>query len=252
MDLDIFYRHYPAVEADVQAALDESLTPRGPDLLYDLVAALSLPPGARALDVGCGDGAHTTRLAARFGFRVTGIDPVAAPGVHAAGRATELPVASGSVDLIWCRDVLVHVTPLDRAYAEFRRVLRPGGRAVVYQMYGTALLAPAEAEWLFPTMGVAPANADPATTEAAIAAAGLSVDQRIEPTSEWGEYAEEHSVNAPGRKLLHAARLLRAPEHYVQRFGRATYDIALGDCLWHVYRMLGKLTPRIYVLTKPA
>ena len=36
---------------------------------------------------------------------------------------------------------------------------------------------------------------------------------------------------------------------YVERFGRATYDIALGDCLWHVYRMLGKLTPRIYVLS---
>jgi len=163
MDLDIFYRHYPAVEADVQAALDESLSPRGPDLLYDLVAALALPPGARALDVGCGDGSHTTRLAARFGFTVTGVDP--------------------------------------------------------------------------------------ANTEAAIAAAGLRVDQRIEPGSEWGEYAEEHSANAPGRKLLHAARLLRDPEHYVQRFGRATYDIALGDCLWHVYRMLGKLTPRVYVLS---
>ncbi|MCY1143406.1 methyltransferase domain-containing protein [Actinoplanes sp. Pm04-4] len=242
MDLDIFYRHYPSVESEVQEALDESLSPRGPELLYDLVAELGLPPGARMLDVGCGEGRHTARLAARFGFDVLGLDPVDAPGVHVAARATELPIATGSVDLIWCRDVLVHVTPLPRAYAEFRRVLRPGGRAVVYQMFG----APPDPDWLFATMGVVPANADPALTEESIAAAGLRVDQRIDLGSEWGEHAEER---APSRHLLHAARLLREPERYVERFGRATYEIALGDSLWHVYRMLGWLKPRAYVLS---
>ena len=29
------------------------------------------------------------------------------------------------------------------------------------------------------------------------------------------------------------------------------YDIALGDCLWHIYRMIGKLSGRIYLLTAP-
>jgi hypothetical protein len=29
------------------------------------------------------------------------------------------------------------------------------------------------------------------------------------------------------------------------------YDIRLGDCLWHVYRMIGKLSRRIYLLSAP-
>jgi hypothetical protein len=31
---------------------------------------------------------------------------------------------------------------LGRAYREFRRVLRPGGRALIYQMFATSLLEP--------------------------------------------------------------------------------------------------------------
>ena len=29
------------------------------------------------------------------------------------------------------------------------------------------------------------------------------------------------------------------------------YEIALGDCLWHVYRMIGKLAGRAYLLRRP-
>ena len=50
----------------------------------------------------------------------------------------------------------------------------------------------------------------------------------------------------------HAARLLRDPERYIARFGRQNYDIKLGDCLWHVYRMIGKLSSRVYLLSAPA
>jgi hypothetical protein len=32
---------------------------------------------------------------------------------------------------------------------------------------------------------------------------------------------------------------------------RACYDIKLGDCLWHIYRMIGKLSSRIYLLSAP-
>jgi hypothetical protein len=55
-----------------------------------------------------------------------------------------------------------------------------------------------------------------------------------------------------GRQLLHAARLLRDPAPIVERYGQANYDIALGDCLWHVYRMIGKLCDRVYLLSAPA
>jgi len=44
--------------------------------------------------------------------------------------------------------------------------------------------------------------------------------------------------------------LLRDPERYRARFGEAAYEIMLGDCLWHVYAMLGKLERRVYLLTR--
>jgi SAM-dependent methyltransferase len=266
-DLTSFYDDFPRVEERFQAALDVSLRPRGPGLLYDVVDALGLSPDALVLDVGCGEGDHTLRLAQRFGVSARGVDPVPrhveiATAALAAqtdaqlrervsftvGDAERLPVDAGAVDLVWCRDVLVHVADLDRVYAEFRRVLRPGGHALVYQMVVTDRLEPGEAGWLLPTMGVVPASADPARTERAIAAAGLRVQERWELGSEWGEYAEEHAGMA-GRKLLHAARLLREPERYRSQFGPAAYDIMLGDCLWHVYRMLGKLSSRAYLLS---
>lgn len=267
--LEQSYDAYPRIEDAFRAELDKSLDPRGPEMLYDLVRGLSLPPGALVVDVGCGEGAHTLRLAQRFGFAVTGVDPVrrhielgnaglAAAAerepdlprrVHfALGTAEALPLEAGSVDLVWCRDVLVHVAALDRAYGEFRRVLRKGGRALVYQMFGTDRLEPKEAAWLWKTMGVVPTSADPGRTDAAIAAAGLHVDERIDVGTEWGEWSEEQTGKG-GRQLLHAARLLRAPERYVDRFGQAAYEIMLGDCLWHVYGMIGKLSRGVYVLS---
>ena len=265
--LDQAYDAYPQVEEEFEEALDQSLDPRSSDMLFDLVAGLGLAPGAVAIDVGCGEGAQAICLAERFGFSVTGIDPVgrhiavasaAAASSSAAssgtvfklGTAEQIPARDATADLVWCRDVLVHVADLARAYAEFRRVLRPGGRALVYQMFGTARLEPREAAWLWDTMGVRPASADPANTDAAIAAAGLRIDQCIPVGTEWGEWMQERNGNA-GRKLLHASRLLRGRDAHVERFGQAPYDMMLGDCLWHVYGMIGKLARRVYLLSAP-
>jgi len=270
-DLMAFYDDYARVEEGFGAALEESLHPRGPQMLYDIVAGLGLGlglgAGAKALDVGSGEGRQAVELAQRFGFEVRGVDPVprhvavarqhASSRLDVAGRvsftlggAEQLPVADGAVDLVWCRDVLVHVPALDPVYAEFRRVLAGGGRAVIYQMFATDLLEPAEAGRLFAAMGVFAENADPTRTVRAVAAAGLHVDDCIELGSEWGEYAQEHGDQAV-RRLLHTARLLRQPDRYIERFGREAYDIAVGDCLWHVYRMIGKLGPRVYLLSVP-
>lgn len=169
----------------------------------------------------------------------------------AAGTAENLPLPSGSTDLVWSRDVLSLVEDLDGAYREFRRVLKPGGRALIYQMFTTSLLEPAEAAFLLPVMSCSAWAMRPDNTEAAIAAAGLCIDRCVVLGSEWGEYYHEHAP-ARSRHLLHAARLLRNPERYIARFGKQNYDIKLGDCLWHVYRMLGKLSSRIYLLSAPS
>ncbi len=48
-------------------------------------------------------------------------------------------------------------------------------------------------------------------------------------------------------EALFGAALDEKPQRYVERFGRANYDVMLADCLWHVYRMIGKLGTRVYV-----
>ena len=266
-ELEAYYSAYESIEDEFLAALDESHGARGPEMLYDLVAGFGLAPGAVALDVGCGSGRQAIELAERFGLVVTGIDPVpshvaeaeaalgAAPSGLAArvsfelGRAEQLRFGDESVDLVWCKDVLVHVIDLKAAYREIQRVLRTGGRGLIYQScFATDRLEPKEAEVLW-GVGFVRENADPARTDAAIAASGLQVDDAIQVGLEWGEYAQEHSGKA-GRRLLHTARLLREPDRYRSRFGAAAYDIMLGDCLWHVYRLLGKMDERVYVLSK--
>jgi SAM-dependent methyltransferase len=114
------------------------------------------------------------------------------------GVAEALPLDDNSVDLVWCRDVLVHATDLDAAYREFARVLRSGGRALVYQMFAGDRLEPREAEWLFPTMAVVPETTDPARTDAAISASGLRLDERIVLGTEWGEWRQEQDASRGG------------------------------------------------------
>jgi ubiquinone/menaquinone biosynthesis C-methylase UbiE len=160
-----FYDDYTPIEAAFQAALDESLNPRGPDMLYDIVASLNLPRGASVLDLGCGEGRQAIKLADLFGFRVHGTDPVRSHielANEALGEASKrtpelttlirfelgaaeaLPVADASVDLIWCRDVLIHIEALGAALAECRRVLRRGGHMLIYQTIATDRLEPRE------------------------------------------------------------------------------------------------------------
>jgi hypothetical protein len=45
-----------AEEEAFETALSTSLSPRGFDLMFDLVAALGLPPGSAVLDVGAREG----------------------------------------------------------------------------------------------------------------------------------------------------------------------------------------------------
>jgi ubiquinone/menaquinone biosynthesis C-methylase UbiE len=101
-----------------------------------LAAAVPADAGV-VLDIGCGDGT-LARYLARPGRMVLGLDPdgpspasTPAPGVHlAVGTAEELPCADSSVDAVTMVMVLHHTDAL-RALAEIRRVLRPGGTALV-------------------------------------------------------------------------------------------------------------------------
>ena len=108
--------------------------------LADSMARLAadLPAGALVADVGCGPGKDTVRLRG-LGLRAHGFDlshamltARAVPGqVRADLRA--LPLRDGVLDGLWCVAVLLHIPRelVPGALAEFRRVLRPGGSAVI-------------------------------------------------------------------------------------------------------------------------
>lgn len=246
---------------DLRALLDESLAPRPPDFLLDLALPL-LTPAGRLLDVGCRDARHLIPLVSRSGCTGIGIDPVernierARAAVAAAnlerridvrrGVIEQIEEADGSLDVVWCRDVLEVVPDLPAGLAEVARVLKPTGAAVVYTVFATTRLEPVEAAALH-AVGNAPDNLDRARVEAAFEDAGLHVERVEEISTEFREYDEERT-RPVSESLLRLARLRRRRDEVVERFGRDKYELWQASLQWLAYLLLGKLEPVAYVL----
>src|SRR5262245_19752077 len=102
--------------------------------------------GEAALDVGCGPGYLTRELALAVGAagQAVGVD-ISEPMIGLArhrcaglsqvrlesGDATKLPLGDASIDLACGLQVYCYIKELDAALAELRRVLKPGGRAII-------------------------------------------------------------------------------------------------------------------------
>src|ERR1700748_1848472 len=116
--------------------------------------AAALPLASQVLEVAPGPGFLSIELAKR-GFHVRAVDisktfveiarrNAAAEGVQASfelGNASALPIEDASVDFVVCRAAFKNFTEPSKALAEFRRVLRPGGKALLIDMRRDASIA---------------------------------------------------------------------------------------------------------------
>ena len=139
------------LEFDADAASRVEAAYTTPDITHQraaVVAALGLEPGERVLDIGVGPGFLAAEMAAEVGTggRVCGIDisesmldiaarreagPEAASLELQVGGAEEIPFDDESFDAVVTTQVLEYVPDIGRALAEIRRVLSPGGRALI-------------------------------------------------------------------------------------------------------------------------
>lgn len=106
------------------------------DLGADLIALFDPKPGEEILDLGCGDGRLTERLAAT-GASVTGVDSSADQIAAAAARGLDAHVMDGhaltfedAFDGVISNAALHWMTAPDKAIAGVARALRPGGRFI--------------------------------------------------------------------------------------------------------------------------
>jgi ubiquinone/menaquinone biosynthesis C-methylase UbiE len=121
-----------------------------------LIQRIRQAAGDRAikmLDVGCGTGVFASKVRANLPrAEVCGVDLVSgmlAKGVPrwrmhrghvlpVQGDSERLPFASESFDVVTCANSFHHYPRQDRAVAEMRRVLRPGGRLMIIDGYRDA------------------------------------------------------------------------------------------------------------------
>ena len=118
---------------------------------YDRPAVLELLGDVarlRVLDAGCGPGLYAEELLAR-GAEVIGFDASSAMVDLALARVGDraeiavarldapLPYPDDSVDVVLCALAIHYVADRHATFAEFHRVLRPGGAAVVSTQHPT-------------------------------------------------------------------------------------------------------------------
>jgi len=129
-----------------------ALRPGGAALTERGLDVCGLARGARVADLGCGRGASLSLLEAR-GFSTLGLDPSAELLAEARtsvpllrGRGEALPLAGESLDAALCECVLSLSPAPDAFLAETARVLAPGGRLLLSDLYLRSPGGPAESQ----------------------------------------------------------------------------------------------------------
>ncbi|MER5307424.1 bifunctional class I SAM-dependent methyltransferase/N-acetyltransferase [Streptomyces sp. NPDC002773] len=233
-----------------------------------LALAGTLPERPRVLDLGCGPGRSALLLAAEAGADVTAVDThepflaelresAAARGLDGSVRSDSspirtggsvrtlradmgaLPFPDGSFDLVWAESS-VFVLGFDRALAEWRRLLAPGGTLVLTEcVWTTGEPGPVpRAFWEehYPLRSIT------GNAEAAVKAGYRVLGTFTQPESDWDEYygplaarAEAADTTVPGMAEAVAgarAEITLRSEHGSD-YGYAGFVLRPADPRWH-------------------
>ncbi|TQF36725.1 hypothetical protein UNPF46_21370 [Bradyrhizobium sp. UNPF46] len=121
------------------------------DATHELARLAGLSRGAYVLDVGCGLGGPSRRLAAEYGCEILAID-ITRPFLDVASGLTERATLSGKIELIhgdavdysfprqcfdfvWMQVAAANIFARSALYRNLFRALRPGGRLALYDIF---------------------------------------------------------------------------------------------------------------------
>jgi ubiquinone/menaquinone biosynthesis C-methylase UbiE len=243
--------------ARLDALISATPEPRSAAMLLDVAATAGVTAGDVVLDAGCRDGAWPARLTTRFRCRVIGVDIARrrlqeARDEHALAvceaDVAALPAATGSVDFVWCREVLSLVTDPGSCLREYRRVLRPDGAVISWEAYPTTLLSEEERSWFFAALD-APEwwkRGRPAFDDA-LSDSGLSIAFETGVAPESTEWLALHSPDDLLEAIVRVAKMRRQRAAYEAELGH-WYPRMLAWEIWPLYLLLGKLQTYALVL----
>ncbi len=180
-------------------------------LARKVTARTEIPTNARVLDVACGTGIVARVVAERVGpdGHVVGLDlspamlavarrAAASAGLRVEwheGSAQDLPHADESFDLVFCQMGLQFFPDKPRAVSEMRRVLAPGGQAVLTTWRGldqhpfpAALGRAVRERFDSPALEAPFSMGDPVVVAELLQGAGF-VDISVEPVEIVADYA---------------------------------------------------------------
>lgn len=135
----------PYSSPTMRAATGETVRPGGLDLTRRALDFCAFAPGRRILDIGCGSGATVRLMIQEYGLDASGIDP--SPAMISRGVATDppmplsigdgmnLPRGDGELDgaIMECA---LSITPDPKGVIrEVHRILKPGGKLILSDMY---------------------------------------------------------------------------------------------------------------------
>ena len=164
----------------------------GRQATLDLAAQLDLPRGVHVLDIGSGIGGPSRTLAQERGWRIDGIDltpeyvevaermsrrvGLGAAVSYRQASATALPFADASFDGAYMLHVGMNIADKKAAFAEIRRVLKPGGVFAIYDV-----MRESDGEFTYPVPWSTAAEPTSSTLPVAykrlLAEAGFRVDK---------------------------------------------------------------------------